>query len=54
MLNVTFEMFILHYIMEHVGNLCSPCSVHEQLKIYFLGNISACRIAKNMCDKPVL
>ena len=24
MLNVTFEMFILHYIMEYVGNLCSP------------------------------
>ena len=22
MLNVTFEIFILHYIMQYVGNLC--------------------------------
>ena len=32
MLNATFEMFILHYIMEYVGNLCIPCPLHEQPK----------------------
>ena len=32
MLNVTFEIFILHYTMEYVDNLCSPCPLHEQPK----------------------
>ena len=32
MLNATFEMFILHYVMEYVGNLCSCCLLREQLK----------------------
>ena len=26
------QMFILHYIMEYVDNLCSPCPLCEQPK----------------------
>ena len=40
MLNATFEMFILHYIMEYVGNLCSPCPLCEQPKRW----IYSCKI----------
>ena len=25
-------MFIPHYIVEYVGNLCSPCPLHEEPK----------------------
>ena len=32
MLNSESEMFIPHYIMECVGNLCSPCLLREQPK----------------------
>ena len=32
MLNATFEMFIPHYIMEYLDNLCSPCLLREALK----------------------
>ena len=32
MLNATYKMLILHYIMECVGNLCSICLLHEQPK----------------------
>ena len=33
--------FILHYIMEYVGNLCSPCLLHEQPKGEFVIDSSA-------------
>ena len=29
-------MFILHYIKEYVGNLCSPCLLHVQPKGEFI------------------
>ena len=35
-LNATFECFILHYIMEYIGNLCSPHLLHEG-EFIFLG-----------------
>ena len=36
MLKATFKMYILHYVMEYVGNLCSPCLLHEQPKGEFV------------------
>ena len=45
MLNLTFEMFILHYIMEYVGNLCSPCLLSEQPKSEFSCTMQLCIIA---------
>ena len=36
MLNATFEMFILHYVMKYVDNLCSICSLHEQSSSKFI------------------
>ena len=38
MLKVTLiQMVIFHYIIEYVGNLCSPCPLYEQPKSTFLG-----------------
>ena len=40
MLNATFEMYTLHCIKEHVGNLCSPRPLHKQQKIYIIFSCS--------------
>ena len=60
MLNGIFEMFIPHYIMEYVGNLCSPCLLREQPKdehktiICVAYGFSACVITnKSIFDKSV-
>ena len=49
MLNATFEMLIPHYIMEYVGNLCSPCPLHEQLNGEFIGHTNLPNKMTNLC-----
>ena len=47
------RMFILHYIMEYVGNLCSPCPLHEQPKrLMYISRL--CTIQLHVCLTPLV
>ena len=45
------RMVVLHYIMEYVGNLCSPCAVlvhymsNQKGEFMFLGTVHVCLTA---------